>query len=249
MEKIDNNKFKYKCFEWHSKFHTSLKYSQQLEYILVLESCTHKQATEIDIDNQHTLQFIHQIAENTDTGAKIPSVLPTINWPIQGQTQNIYKITQNNEILTPATPPSGDETLSLHHHMKHIVNKGYIDKKKCNNCNTMQNCIIKPSINKIPPYCMVYIDQNESNYYQFVWSGTIHRFILPTKPNKDIELRSQLFISQYKANDYSVQWRNENQEWYKMNNENVTSIDRNTQDWQCCTQNASLLMFQKFNIN
>lgn len=247
--------FCYKGYTWQSKFTTACDYSNQVLYKLVIQNCTEQQKQTVNIQTQQQIQFTSEIYVMQQTNTIIPKTLTTIQFPIIGNDTNVHPETQIvnqtiEEIKCP-TEPSGDEIWSLNEHIEQLNKYGYINNQHCINCNTKQKMIIKNKIHKLPSHLILYIDQNDTQYYDIAWSFNQEFVDLPiTLENKNkYKLQTQCFISQTDDTEYSVQWKSNDKKWHTMNAKGHVTINQQIEDLTNVAAKVCLAIYNIFKFN
>ena len=118
---------------------------------------------------------------------------------------NEEKNSQNN-----ANVPEGDTSISLTHQWEQYINNGHIIEDICPQCETKQKIISKSKIFAWPSNPIIYIDQQQSNYYKLLWPFKNNQIHLSKNSNNKIQpitFKINHFISQKTPNDYVAHWR------------------------------------------
>lgn len=119
--------------------------------------------------------------------------------------------------------PVGDTTISLTHQWEQYINNGQVIEDTCHQCQTKQKIISKPQVFAFPSNPIVYINQQQFNYYKLLWPFKTNQIHLSMKSNQKKQPKTfqiNCFISQQKQNGLETHWRTNESYGRKIPNKN-----------------------------
>lgn len=203
---------------------TVYEYVKQLKYTLVLSEIP----TSVTKYDKVTLQ------EN-----KYDFV--AVVWPELDKNNDINIIQEEKKAegeTNCAKVPEGNNTISLIYQWEQYINNGQIIEDRCPQCESIQKIISKPQIFALPTNPILYINQQQLNYYKLSWpyqNNLLHISIKQNHKQQTQTFQINSFISQQTNNNFKVHWRTKYKDsdekfWYTLINDEEIARNEKIQD-------------------
>ena len=213
------------------------EYVNQLKFTIVLCEIPDKVTNYIFNFKTNTVEF-------TDINKIMPTGYVDIEWQQQQESKQESKQDDEKNNVTLCTEiPKGDAVISLLNQWEKVLENGYIIEDKCHRCDKIQKIVTKPTIYQLPPYPIMYIDQQNAHYYKLLWPYSTNKLHLPINSKKQMQSKrmyANYFMSYGVNDDYAAHWKSPEPAWYTIL-QNQVKKDESVENIKEISQHACVL--------